>query len=492
MKPALLIRVSTKEQEDGHSLEAQKMRLTDYAKTKGLNDVKLFKIVESSTIGSRKKFNEMIEWAKSQKEKVAIIADAVDRIQRSFKESILLDDLRKKGKVEIHFLRENIIISENSQYHEIAMWDFATMGAKMYIGSLSQNVKRSIEKKLRCGEWIRKAPIGYCNTYDPITNQKTVIQDPVKAPLIKKAFEMYATGLYSLQKITNYLKEEGVMNNSKTNKPLSKSQVHKLLQQPFYYGIMRVKEKFYPHNYKPIIDEFLFNQCQKVREGWHKQPFKYNSKSFIFKGLIKCSHCGCTISTDRKKNKYNYLSCSKYKGNCENKRVNEEKILAQVQDVFDKLKIPEHILKNLVEKLKTSQEAKKEYQNEKLNALQKEYKQIQQKLDFILDKYIDQIINQEEYQRKSKELNEQKTEIGILIEDMHQADKKFAITVEYLLSLTSKASDLFQGSKVEEKRALISFALSNLNLKHGKLVYNLKKPFDIIVKANECSNWLPR
>jgi DNA invertase Pin-like site-specific DNA recombinase len=86
MKAIILARVSTKEQEEGHSIGAQKQRLEDYCARKGLQVVRVFEIIESSTRGKRKEFAAMLEFAKAQKETVAIVADAVDRFQRSFTE----------------------------------------------------------------------------------------------------------------------------------------------------------------------------------------------------------------------------------------------------------------------------------------------------------------------------------------------------------------------------------------------------------------------
>jgi len=60
-----------------------------------------------------------------------------------------------------------------------------------------------------------------------------------------------------------------------------------------------------------------------------------------------------------------------------------------------------------------------------------------------------------------------------------------------LLDITSRAYELFQSSKVDQKRRLISFLLSNLELESGKLVYKLKEPFDAILQANESKEWLP-
>ena len=54
MKAIILTRVSTKMQEEGLSLIAQNNRLQDYAERKGLEIIKTFEIVESSTHGERK------------------------------------------------------------------------------------------------------------------------------------------------------------------------------------------------------------------------------------------------------------------------------------------------------------------------------------------------------------------------------------------------------------------------------------------------------
>src|SRR5690606_35050768 len=108
-----LARVSTKEQEEGHSINAQLQRLNEYCARRGLEVIQTFQIVESSTRGERKEFKRLVEFAKHQKETIAIVADAVDRIQRSFKESVYLDELIRKEKIELHFYREGMVIGKN-------------------------------------------------------------------------------------------------------------------------------------------------------------------------------------------------------------------------------------------------------------------------------------------------------------------------------------------------------------------------------------------
>lgn len=78
--------------------------MREYAERKGLVIDEVFKITESSTRNVRKEFEKIIDRIRKSKEIIALVADTIDRVQRSFKESVVLEDLRKEGKVEIHFI----------------------------------------------------------------------------------------------------------------------------------------------------------------------------------------------------------------------------------------------------------------------------------------------------------------------------------------------------------------------------------------------------
>ena len=93
MKAIILARISTKEQQDGHSLNAQIKNLTMYADRNGLDIVKQYTLVESSTKKQRPEFDKMIRFIKNSNQKMALIVDTVDRLQRSFRETPILNDL---------------------------------------------------------------------------------------------------------------------------------------------------------------------------------------------------------------------------------------------------------------------------------------------------------------------------------------------------------------------------------------------------------------
>ncbi len=58
-----------------------------------------------------------------------------------------------------------------------------------------------------------------------------------------------------------------------------------------------------------------------------------------------------------------------------------------------------------------------------------------------------------------------------------------------MLSLTQRASEIFESSEPEEKRQLLDFILQNLQLDGKKLMFKVKTPFDGVLSANTTHNW---
>ena len=163
MKAVIFARVSTQEQEqDGHSIDAQIAKLRDYCKKNNLVVIKEFEVVESSTKGERPEFNQCLDFIRNQKEKIALICDKVDRLQRSILDIPKLEELRVKEKIVIHFLDIGKLDNDSNSQQK-AFYRMSVVMANSYTDAISDNVKRSILHKLNNGECIKKAPLGYLN-----------------------------------------------------------------------------------------------------------------------------------------------------------------------------------------------------------------------------------------------------------------------------------------------------------------------------------------
>jgi len=99
-------------------------------------------------------------------------------------------------------------------------------------------------------------------------------------------------------------------------------------------------------------------------------------------------------------------------------------------------------------------------------------------------------ITQNEYDKKALDLKERQNEIAARIDQHQQGNERFRTTLETLISLASRAVELFESSKAEQKRQLIALVFSNLRLKGKTLDYSLRSPFDLMVDRPTYANWL--
>ena len=368
MKAIYLARVSSTEQEEaGNSNPAQEARILAYIKrSPNLECKKGFVFTESAYKERRAEFDEVLEYIYSFKDEVvALCCDKVDRLTRDFLIGLpALERMRREGRIELHFPSDNLVLHQYSPATNLFHFNIAVSLAQYYLNAISDNVKRAYEQKLRKGEWIGAAKLGYLN----IKATKDVVVDPQRSPFIKKVFELYVMGNISMRSIAQKMKEEGL--TARSGKYLSPSQIEKILKDPFYYGMMRVNGKLYPHKYPPLISFALFKRAEEVRLGWEKKPFKYGSRAFTFKGLMTCKKCGAMITPEIKKGKYVYYSCTNYFGKCSRLYINENDLLKPIYEILAKMmNVSQDRFDEIVTDLKSINESKSLYHEQALQAL---------------------------------------------------------------------------------------------------------------------------
>lgn len=494
MKAIILARVSTEEQKEaGNSLPAQIERLENYCKRKGFDIVKKSSFDESAYKSQRSDFEKIISDIKSYKEKIVVCFDKVDRFSRNvFDKSVsILYELAMDDKIELHFASDNLVINSKISATEKFHFGINLNLAKYYSDAISDNVKRAYEQKLRNGEWIGKAPIGYKNI-DLENGTKSIIFDPDRYFLIREVFELYASGKYSMKTLSKEMEKKG-LRGSQTGKPISTSQIEQILKNPFYYGMMRTNDKLYPHKYDPLISLNLYNKVHEVIDSYNKQNFKRTNKPYIFRGLVKCQECGCSISPEIKKGKYVYYHCTNYHGNCGNVVwIKEEELLEQIKPTLKGLKLTTEAIEKLKDELRAVHETEKAHYKQNLSSIKKKLEDIDKRLKVMYEDRLDGRLNTNEYDEKVKKYKTEQQDLLIQYEDHSNADESFYINAIKILDLASRAWELFESSEAEEKTQLLNFILQNFSLKGKKLSFEAKIPFSGILQYDMYTSGLRR
>jgi site-specific DNA recombinase len=99
-------------------------------------------------------------------------------------------------------------------------------------------------------------------------------------------------------------------------------------------------------------------------------------------------------------------------------------------------------------------------------------------------------ITQAEYDEKARALKTQQAEVATRIEQHEKGDGAFRTTLETLISVASRAADLYERSKIDQKRQLLAFVFSNLRLRGKKLEYTMRSPFQLMANQRGHTAWL--
>ena len=479
MKAILIARVSTDDQAE--ALPAQIYKLQDYA-LKNEFDFELVEIKESAYKGDRLEFNKVISRLSSFKEIVALVFDKVDRYSRdaSSPEVRALNTMCKDGKIELHFPSDYLVITKDSSANQWLMLSLNTSFSQYYSNSISDNVKRRNEQMRRDGLWTGRAPTGYLNTVKD--GKKWVDIEPIESLAIKDAFSMYSSGTATLMDISRHWQ-----NKYELVAPVST--IDKILKNPFYYGVMRVNGKLYDHHYETITTKAMFDQCEDVRNGYKSKPNSTGGLHFAYKGLVRCSNCGCLVTFETKKQKYTYGHCSQYKGKHGASYVSESSFTSQFESVLKKIIVPDDVAETIL-KLINSDKAKNIVdRGVRINILKSEISKYENRLDKLYDDHSDGKMEDSLYDRKTIEYQNSIKNLQTQLSTFELSESDRYETVSHLLDVSKNAYKIFSEQDYLGKRKILKKVLSNSELFEKRLLLKLKKPYELMAFCNENSTW---
>ena len=218
--------------------------LINYCSNKNLEIIKIYSCTRRDT---NKNIDDMYTFVREQNGRVHIVTKFL-----SFNLEYLFKDFVIGGKIVIHSYEQSLIVDKS---HGCLMMLSASPLLDMYLNKIK---KTHTTYYIEQGYYMGLAPIGYKNVRDACN----IVIDTKKAPIIIKLFREYSTGNYSIKTLTELAHTLGLVN--KNGKPVSETCVNNILKNRFYFGMMRWKKEFYPHNYPTIIDKPLFDKVQEV------------------------------------------------------------------------------------------------------------------------------------------------------------------------------------------------------------------------------------
>ncbi|MFE6134868.1 recombinase family protein [Bacillus sp. NPDC057893] len=414
---AVYVRVSTDRDEQVSSVENQIDICRNWLERSGFtwDEKRVFKDegVSGTLFVDRPSIQLLLQKAKN-KEIDMVVFKSISRLARDLKDSLEIREVFLAHSVRIISVEEgydSVKAGKNDMAFEL--W---SLFSAQYSRTLSSSITAALAVKVRRGEHIGRVPYGY----DRI-NQKLVINEE-EANVVKRIYNWYNSG-WGFKKITNELNRLGIKPKNKSVWQMTS--VQRIVRSPIYKGtfilnqytsikvggkkkqIRNPKEKWFvfPNHHPAIVDDETWSQVNQKNITDNKTKITAWNE---FRNLAKCAVCDSNMvivqSHLRKKSgertEWKYLKCSQYRRTGKYGCVNHVPI--RYHD-FRQFIIDLLVKKGEAVTLKLQSNVKEE-QGKKEKKLQQLMNVNEQKKKSLLDLYLEELINKEEFEKKRNDL----------------------------------------------------------------------------------------
>jgi hypothetical protein len=285
---------------------------------------------------------------------------------------------------------------------------------------------------------------------------KSLVHDPERAPLVRRAFQDYATGQYTKEQLLKRARMSGLTN--RRGKPLTSQAIGMLLRNHLYAGIVDVPEYSVRNkrgDFEPLITEDLFYQAQAVLSGRvpSTAPRQRTHPDFPLRGFVRCDSCGRGLTGSRSKGRSDYYAYYHCRPGCRGVNVSKATLEGLFADELALLQPTPGYMRLLKESVLRIWKARKAAIREELANAERAAKAIQDKLDRLDEAFLfERSIDIETYDRHAEKLREELTLARI---DRHSGQLE-ELDVEGILAFAERvlprASDLWVQASLDQRQ----------------------------------------
>ncbi len=157
------------------------------------------------------------------------------------------------------------------------------------------DIRYKMGEKAKKGGTLGRAPLGYLNVRERYDGReiRTVAIDPERAQFVIRAFELYATGEYTIERLQEAVTELGLLSRPGRYAagPVSTSKLQAMLRDPYYCGVIVYQGELYRGRQEPLVSEELFERVQQVFETRATAGERLRQHPHYLKGTVFCGRC---------------------------------------------------------------------------------------------------------------------------------------------------------------------------------------------------------
>jgi site-specific DNA recombinase len=467
------IRVSTtKQAEKGVSLTEQREAIQAFAHKQGFEIVGWYEEHITAAKRGRPVFSAMLK-ALRQGKAQGIIIHKIDRSARNLGDWADLGELIDAG-FDIHLAHEPLDL--RSRGGRLSA-DILAVVAADFIRNNRQEARKGFYGRLKQGIYPLGAPLGYVNRGKG-GKLKTV--DRRRAPLVRHAFERYATGEVSLRALLTELHSKGLRNRKRN--PLTLTGLHTILRNPFYAGVIRLRKtgEMFPAKHEPLIRMATYQRVQDVLGG--KKPRRVQVHDYLYRRLFSCATCGRSLIGSRAKGRV-YYRCSVM--TCPTTSVREDMLDEAVVSFLRTLTLPEQEIAACNAEIEASEKGRTETLLASRTQLNGRLGEITARLSRLTDIYLEGGIDKAAHDERRSALIIERQQVTDSLAHLEDDSSHLRDFMSRCVELLRSPEMLYESAMAEEKRVLLGILTSNRTVSGKNITLSTAEPFCFLSGAQE-------
>jgi site-specific DNA recombinase len=461
------IRVSTGRQATGVSLIEQRAVIEQYAARIGAEIIAWFTETRTAAKAGRPEFTRMLKLLRAGKAE-GVVIHKLDRGTRNYRDWASIDELLELG-IDVFVANDNLDL--RSRGGRLAA-DVQVAVAVDYIRNLREEALKGIHGRLKQGILPNAAGIGYldCGAGKP----KEI--DPKKGPLVRKLFELYATGGFTLRELTAEAERLGLRNKGRN--PLHLKEIHTVLRNPFYAGTIRSRRYgLFAGAHAPLITPGLFDRVQQILAG--KIVRRTRHHEFSFRRFVRCTTCGRSLIGSFVKGRA-YYRCATY--DCPTTSLREDAIDAAIRDELARVTLPQDAAAVLRQEIEAYFADEAGVRTARLASLTDALQATNARLSRLTDLLLEAKIDSAAHDEKRTALVAERIRLEAELEAVAAGEDRFRDRVEKIVELAQSAETLYESADGLQKRELLEIVMSNCTASGKNLEFSLREPFATFAK----------
>lgn len=450
----IYVRVSDPRQAENLSLATQLRACEEYCHRQGFQILERFKEQgESAKTADRTELQRLLQYCRTHKGKVQfVVVFNLTRFAREKYDHFALRAHLKSLGISLRSATEPIDDTATGKLMEGVLAAFAQFDNDVR----SDRTRAGMRAALELGRWTFLAPIGYLNA--PRWSGKSLVEDPERAPLVRRAFEEFATGRFTKREVLDKVTRLGL--RTRRGLKVSAQTFDGMLENRLYIGIIDVPDYGVVGrrgDFDPLVDEALFYRVQGILSGRIRMvgPRERNRPDFPLRGFVRCYACGRGLTGSWSKGRsarFAYYHC---RPACRAVNVNKTKLEGLFVEELERLQPTPAYMRLIKESILRAWHEQKAAVRQAASDIERHVKAIQQRLDRLDEAFIfAKSIDLETYERQRDKLREELTLAQI---DRH-ASELDELDVEGILAFAERvlprAADLWVQASLDQRQRL--------------------------------------